>query len=122
MYKDFKELLSLFNEHKVKYLAVGGYAVSFHAQPRANIDKLYFNGIVDRALFTAHMAWMKIELPLKPLKIKWEGTREELRGREHRRNGLTTLLFQLPATARMSLINMKRCRSSVGDGAKPKCR
>ena len=38
MYQDFKELLSLFNEHKVKYLVVGGYAVSFHAQPRATKD------------------------------------------------------------------------------------
>jgi hypothetical protein len=35
MYQDFKELLSLFIEHKVKYLVVGGYAVSFYAQPRA---------------------------------------------------------------------------------------
>jgi hypothetical protein len=35
MYPDFKELLSRFNGHKVKYLVVGGYAVSFHAQPRA---------------------------------------------------------------------------------------
>ena len=38
MYQDFKELLSLFSEHKVKYLVVGGYAVSFHAQPRATKD------------------------------------------------------------------------------------
>ncbi|MFZ2448069.1 MAG: DUF6036 family nucleotidyltransferase [Syntrophobacteraceae bacterium] len=38
MYRDFKELLSLFNEHKVKYLVVGGYAVSYHAQPRATKD------------------------------------------------------------------------------------
>jgi hypothetical protein len=38
MYQDFKELLSLFNGHKVKYLVVGGYAVSFHAQPRATKD------------------------------------------------------------------------------------
>jgi len=38
MYPDFKELLSLFNGHKVKYLVVGGYAVSFHAQPRATKD------------------------------------------------------------------------------------
>ncbi len=35
MYDDFKELLSAFNAHNVKYLVVGGYAVSFHAQPRA---------------------------------------------------------------------------------------
>ncbi len=38
MYPDFKELLSQFNAHKVKYLVVGGYAVSFHAQPRATKD------------------------------------------------------------------------------------
>jgi len=36
--KDFKELLSAFNDQKVKYLVVGGYAVSFHAQPRATKD------------------------------------------------------------------------------------
>ena len=38
MFPDFKELLSRFNAHKVKYLVVGGYAVSFHAQPRATKD------------------------------------------------------------------------------------
>jgi len=35
MFDDFKELLSIFNDQKVKYLIVGGYAVSLHAQPRA---------------------------------------------------------------------------------------
>jgi hypothetical protein len=38
MYPDFKELLSIFNAHGVKYLIVGGYAVSFHAQPRVTKD------------------------------------------------------------------------------------
>lgn len=38
MFQDFKELLSAFNAHKVKYLIVGGYAVSLHAQPRATKD------------------------------------------------------------------------------------
>lgn len=38
MFHDFKELLSAFNAHGVKYLIVGGYAVSFHAQPRATKD------------------------------------------------------------------------------------
>ncbi len=38
MFDDFKELLSAFNAHGVKYLIVGGYAVSFHAQPRATKD------------------------------------------------------------------------------------
>lgn len=38
MYPDFKELLSEFNAHSVRYLIVGGYAVSIHAQPRATKD------------------------------------------------------------------------------------
>src|SRR5208337_1805118 len=38
MFQDFKDLLSAFNAHNVKYLIVGGYAVSFHAQPRATED------------------------------------------------------------------------------------
>jgi hypothetical protein len=38
MYPDFKELLSVLNAHNVKYLVVGAYAVSVHAQPRATKD------------------------------------------------------------------------------------
>jgi hypothetical protein len=38
MLPDFKELLKSFNAHDVKYLIVGGYAVSYHAQPRATKD------------------------------------------------------------------------------------
>jgi len=38
MYPDLKEFLSALNEHGVKYLVVGGYAVSVHAQPRATKD------------------------------------------------------------------------------------
>jgi hypothetical protein len=38
MYQDFKDLLSAFHAHNVKYLIVGGYAVSFHSQPRATKD------------------------------------------------------------------------------------
>ncbi len=38
MYPDFKELLSILNAEKVKYLVVGGHAVSLHAQPRATKD------------------------------------------------------------------------------------
>jgi hypothetical protein len=38
MLQDFKELLSSFNAHGVRYLIVGGYAVSFYAQPRATKD------------------------------------------------------------------------------------
>jgi hypothetical protein len=38
MFPDFKELLSVFNAGRVRYLFVGGYAVSFHSQPRATKD------------------------------------------------------------------------------------
>jgi hypothetical protein len=38
MFPDFRELLASFNAHGVKYLIIGGYAVSFHAQPRATKD------------------------------------------------------------------------------------
>jgi len=36
--KDFKEFIALLNEHKVKYLVVGGYAVNFHGYPRYTKD------------------------------------------------------------------------------------
>jgi len=38
MHSDFKELLSAFSAHRVKYLVVGAYAVGVHAQPRATKD------------------------------------------------------------------------------------
>lgn len=38
MFDDFKDLLSAFNAHSVRYLVVGGHAISFHAQPRATKD------------------------------------------------------------------------------------
>jgi hypothetical protein len=36
--KDFKEFIKLLNEHNVKYLVVGGYAVAFHGHPRYTKD------------------------------------------------------------------------------------
>ncbi|MBF0466644.1 MAG: hypothetical protein HQK88_15935 [Nitrospirae bacterium] len=38
MNQDFKELFAILNAEAVKYLVVGGYAVSLHAQPRATKD------------------------------------------------------------------------------------
>ncbi len=38
MFDEFKELLSIFNALNVRYLVVGGYAVSLHAQPRSTQD------------------------------------------------------------------------------------
>lgn len=38
LHPDFKEFLQLLNEHKVKYLLVGGYAVSLHGYIRYTSD------------------------------------------------------------------------------------
>ena len=38
LYRDFKELLELFNAQKVEYLIVGGYALAFHGAPRYTGD------------------------------------------------------------------------------------
>jgi hypothetical protein len=35
---DFKELLALFNDHRVSYVIVGGYALAFHGAPRFTGD------------------------------------------------------------------------------------
>ncbi len=36
--QDFKELLGLFNVHKVECIIVGGYALAFHGAPRYTGD------------------------------------------------------------------------------------
>ncbi len=38
MNSDFKDLLRIFNEHKVRYLVVGGYAVIKYTEPRYTKD------------------------------------------------------------------------------------
>ncbi len=38
MNTDFKELLKIFNQHAVKYLVVGGYAVMKYSEPRYTKD------------------------------------------------------------------------------------
>lgn len=36
--KDFKEFFALLNQHKVKYLVIGGYAFAVHVEPRYTKD------------------------------------------------------------------------------------
>lgn len=36
--QDFRDLLALFNEHKVEYMIVGAYALAFHGAPRYTGD------------------------------------------------------------------------------------
>lgn len=38
IYSDFKDILRAFNEFNVEYLVIGGYAVTFHAEPRYTKD------------------------------------------------------------------------------------
>ncbi len=38
IYSDFKEFIQLLNKHKVKYLLVGGYAVSLYSRPKSTQD------------------------------------------------------------------------------------
>ena len=40
--KDFKEFIELLNKNSVHYLIVGGYAFSFHAEPRFTKDIDFF--------------------------------------------------------------------------------
>ena len=36
--QDFRDLLASFNDHKVEYIIVGGYALAFHGAPRYTVD------------------------------------------------------------------------------------
>ncbi|MBU1247706.1 MAG: nucleotidyl transferase AbiEii/AbiGii toxin family protein, partial [Proteobacteria bacterium] len=45
--KDFKEFIELLNKNEVRYLVVGGYAFSFHAEPRFTKDMDFFIEISD---------------------------------------------------------------------------
>jgi hypothetical protein len=70
MYPDFKELLSIFNAHRVKYLVVGGYAVSFHAQPRVTKDiDLLIKADAENAK-TVYAALAKFGAPMEGLTPK----------------------------------------------------
>ena len=48
--KDFKEFFALLNRNDVKYLLVGGYAFSIHAEPRYTKDMdIFFDGSTENA-------------------------------------------------------------------------
>lgn len=38
IFNDFKEFIQLLNKHKVKYLLVGGYAISLYSRPKSTQD------------------------------------------------------------------------------------
>ena len=70
IFPDFKELLSEFNAHDVKYLIVGGYAVSFHGHPRATKDlDILISPDPENAL-AVYAALAKFGAPVESLKAE----------------------------------------------------
>ena len=70
MHQDFKELLSAFNAGKVRYLIVGGYAVSYHAQPRATKDLDILIGADAENSEAVYAALAKFGAPIEGLSAK----------------------------------------------------
>jgi len=70
MHQDFKELLSAFNAGQVRYLIVGGYAVSFHAQPRATKDLDILIGADAENSKAVYTALAKFGAPIEDLSAK----------------------------------------------------
>ena len=65
MYQDYKDLLSAFHAHGVRYLIVGGYAVIFHAQPRFTNDiDLFIKADAANAQAT-YAAFAQFDAPLQ---------------------------------------------------------
>jgi hypothetical protein len=70
MFPDFKELLQSFNAHSVKYLVVGGYAVSFYAQPRATKDLDIFLKADPSNARAAYAALAAFGIPLSSIAVE----------------------------------------------------
>jgi hypothetical protein len=70
MYQDYKDLLSAFQSHGVKYLVVGGFAVIYHSQPRFTKDMdLFIKANPENAKAT-YAALAEFGAPLQG--ITWE--------------------------------------------------
>jgi hypothetical protein len=64
MEKDQRDLLRVFNERKVKYLVVGGYAVSHFTEPRVTKDLDIFIDTSDGNVATVYAALAAFGAPL----------------------------------------------------------
>lgn len=67
MPEDLKELLGVFNDHKVEYLIVGGYAYGVHAEPRATKDLDVFIRSDEENSQAVFRALAEFEAPLEGL-------------------------------------------------------
>ena len=70
MFPDFKELLQSFHAHRVKYLIVGGYAVSFHAQPRVTKDLDLFIQTSGENARAVYAALASCGVPLEGIRVE----------------------------------------------------
>ena len=64
MEKDQRDLLRVFNERKVKYLVVGGYAVSYFTEPRVTKDLDIFIETSDENVAIVYAALADFGAPL----------------------------------------------------------
>lgn len=64
---NFCDLLSAFHSGNVKYLIIGGWAVSIHAQPRATQDMDIFVSSEPANLCAVHDALLRFGAPLKSM-------------------------------------------------------
>jgi hypothetical protein len=68
MYQDYKDLLSAFRSHGVKYLVVGGFAVIYHSQPRFTKDMdLFIKADTENAKAT-YAALAEFGVPLQGIR------------------------------------------------------
>lgn len=65
MYQDYKDLLSAFQSHGVKYLVVGGLAVIYHSQPRFTKDMDLFIKAAPENAKATYAALAQFGVPLQ---------------------------------------------------------
>lgn len=68
MYQDYKDLLSAFQSHGVKYLVVGGLAVIYHSQPRFTKDMDFFIKADPENAKAAYAALAQFGAPLQGIR------------------------------------------------------
>lgn len=68
MNQDYKDLLSAFQSHGVKYLIVGGFAVIYHSQPRFTKDMDIFISADPKNAKAAYAALASFGAPLASMR------------------------------------------------------
>lgn len=70
MHKDFKDLLSEFNAHKVRYMIVGGYAYARYTEPRATKDLDIFIRADPENALAARSALIRFGAPVSEITLE----------------------------------------------------